>query len=56
MTRFARLGRFLQRTAPVALDAVGFAAITVGVYLLAGAWAWIAAGVLLVLAGFRAQS
>jgi hypothetical protein len=57
----ARLGprmvwRFTQRTLPVILDLTGFAAITVGVYLLFGYWAWIVAGALLVLAGFRAQS
>ena len=57
MTRLARrVGRFVQRSAPVLLDISGFAAITIGVYLLAGAYAWIVAGALLVLAGFRAQS
>ncbi len=38
------------------LDVAGFVAITVGVWLLAGEWAFIVAGGLLVLAGFRAQS
>lgn len=56
MTRRARLGRFVKSSAPVLLDASGFAAITIGVYLLAGAYAWIVAGALLVLAGFRAQT
>jgi hypothetical protein len=40
----------------VLLDLAGFAAITIGVWLLAGAWAWLAAGVLLILAGYRAQT
>ena len=56
MTRLARAGRFLQRSAPVLLDLSGFAAITIGVWFLFGAYAWIVAGALLVLAGFRAQS
>ena len=54
--RFAQAGRFLARTAPVLLDVAGFVAVTVGVWLLAGVWAWIVAGGLLILAGFRAQS
>ena len=48
--------RFLKGSLPVVLDVVGFAAITVGVYLLFGYWAWIVAGALLVLAGYRAQT
>ncbi len=52
----ARAGRFLQRSLPVVLDVAGFTAITVGVYLLAGAYAWIVAGALLILAAYRAQS
>jgi hypothetical protein len=48
--------RFTQRTLPVLLDVAGFVAITVGVWMLAGAWALIVAGLLLVLAGYRAQS
>jgi hypothetical protein len=40
----------------VLLDVAGFVAILVGVWLLAGAWAWIAAGGLLILAGYRAQT
>ncbi len=48
--------RFTKRSAPVLLDVAGFAAITVGVWLVFGAWAWIAAGGLLILAGFRAQT
>ncbi len=56
MRRLARIGRFLARAAPVLLDVAGFVAVTVGVWLLAGEWAWVAAGGLLILAGFRAQS
>ena len=48
--------RFSKRAAPVLFDVAGFAAITIGVWLLAGAWAWLAAGGLLILAGYRAQS
>ncbi len=48
--------RFTQRTSPVLLDVAGFTAITVGVWVLAGAWAWIVAGGLLILAAYRAQS
>jgi hypothetical protein len=48
--------RFTLRSLPVLLDVAGFTAITVGVWLLAGEWAFIVAGGLLVLAGFRAQS
>jgi len=40
----------------VLLDLAGFTAITVGVWLLAGEWAWIAGGLLLILAGYRAQT
>ncbi len=56
MRRLAQIGRFLVRTAPVLLDVAGFVAVTVGVYLLAGDWAWVAGGGLLILAGIRAQS
>jgi hypothetical protein len=55
-SRTLRVRRFAQRSSPVLLDLAGFTAITVGVYLLFGAWAWVVAGGLLVLAGFRAQS
>ncbi len=48
--------RFTLRSAPVLLDVAGFVAITVGVWMLAGPWAWIAAGGLLILAAYRAQS
>ena len=48
--------RFAKRSSPVLLDVAGFTAITYGVWLLAGAWAWLAAGGLLILAGYRAQS
>ncbi len=54
MTR--RLVNFTKRSLPVVLDVAGFTAITVGVWLLAGAYAWIVAGALLILAGYRAQS
>ncbi len=48
--------RFTKQSSPVLLDVAGFVAITVGVWLLAGEWAWLAAGGLLILAGYRAQS
>ena len=48
--------RFTKRSSPVLLDFAGFVAITIGVWLLAGDWAWLAAGGLLILAGYRAQS
>ena len=51
-----RLTRFLQKSAPVLLDLFGFAAITVGVWFLFGAYAWIVAGLLLILAAYRVQS
>ena len=38
---------------PVLLDVAGFVALTVGTWLLFGAWAWITAGVLLILAGIE---
>ena len=56
MASWVPVWRFTQRTLPVLLDVAGFVAITVGVWLLAGDFAWIVAGGLLVLAGFRAQS
>ena len=47
----------LKDWAPVLLDAAGFVSVTAGVYLAVGAWlALIVAGVLLVLAGYRAQT
>ncbi len=49
-------GRSIRAAAPVLLDTVGFVAVTVGVYLLAGDWAWVVGGGLLILAGYRAQS
>jgi hypothetical protein len=48
--------RFTKQSLPVVLDLVGFAAITVGIWMLFGAWAWLAAGGLLILGGYRAQS
>ena len=56
MTRLAWLWRLVKRSAPVLLDVAGFTAIVVGVWLLAGVWAWLAAGGLLILAGYRAQT
>jgi hypothetical protein len=47
--------RFTLRSSPVLLDVAGFVAIIIGVWVLAGAWAWIVGGGLLVLAGYRAQ-
>ncbi len=38
---------------PVVLDVAGFVALVVGSWLLFGAWAWLVAGVLLILAGVR---
>ena len=38
---------------PVVLDVTGFAALVVGTWFLFGAWAWITAGLLLVVAGVR---
>ncbi len=46
MTRFRAL-------MPVLLDVAGFAALVVGSWLLFGAWAWITAGLLLIVAGVR---
>ena len=51
-----RLAQFVKKSAPVLLDLFGFTAITIGVYLLAGAYAWIVAGALLILAAYRVQS
>ena len=48
--------RLVDAPWPVLLDAAGFVAITLGVWLLAGAYALIVGGVLLVLAGYRAQT
>ena len=38
---------------PVVLDVAGFVALVVGTAVLFGAWAWLAAGGLLILAGVR---
>ena len=54
--RTLQVWRFTKRSSPVLLDVAGFAAITTGVWILFGAWAWIVAGALLVLAGYRAQT
>lgn len=48
--------RFTQRSSPVLLDVAGFVATTYGVWLLARDWAWLVAGVLLILTAYRAQS
>ena len=45
-----------QALLPIILDLAAFLVIVVGVWRLAGDWALIAAGVLLILAGLRAQS
>ena len=51
-----RLVNFLKRSLPVVLDVAGFTLVSIGVWLLAGAYAWIVAGLLLILAAYRAQS
>ena len=43
----------LRASVPVLLDVAGFTALTVGTWVLFGAWAWMTAGVLLIVAGFR---
>ena len=45
-----------KKAAPVILDVLGFAAVTVGAALLWGEVAWIVAGMLLILSAMRAQS
>ncbi len=40
-----------MRYLPVVLDVAAFVALTVGTWLLFGAWAWITAGLLLIVAG-----
>ncbi len=56
MVPWVLVWRFTRQSAPVLLDLAGFVAIVVGVWSLAGSWAWLAAGGLLILAGYRAQS
>lgn len=51
-----RLWRWVKASAPVLLDVAAFAAIVIGTARLWGDWGWLAAGVLLVLAGLRASS
>ena len=41
----------MSKYLPIVLDVAGFAALVVGSWLLFGAWAWITAGALLILAG-----
>ncbi len=41
---------------PVILDVAGFTALVVGTAVLFGAWAWLTAGVLLIVAGVRFQT
>ena len=55
-TLWVPVWRFTKRSSPVLLDVAGFVAITFGVWLLAGEWAFIVAGGLLILAAYRAQS
>ncbi len=43
----------LRASVPVLLDVAGFTSLVVGTWLLAGAWAWFTAGVLLIAAGVR---
>ena len=50
-----RFTRWIKTAAPVLLDVAAFIALTIGTALLAGAWAWIVAGGLLILAGMRAS-
>ena len=38
---------------PVVLDVAGFTAAVIGTWFLFGAWAWITAAVLLIVAGVR---
>ena len=40
-----------MRYLPVVLDVAAFVALTAGTWLLFGAWAWITAGLLLIVAG-----
>ncbi len=54
-----RMPRFLTRlraSVPVLLDVAGFTALVVGTAVLFGAWAWLTAGVLLIVAGVRFQT
>lgn len=54
-----RVGRWLgvaRRGLPMVLDVAGWSLVVVGVGVLFGAWAWIAAGFVLILAGLRAGS
>ncbi len=59
-TRMARLAAYAWRRSrpalPVLLDVAGFLAIVIGTAILFGAWAWLVAGVLLILSGIRAQT
>ncbi len=41
---------------PVILDVAGFTALVVGTAVLFGAWAWLTAGVLLIVAGVRFET
>ncbi len=49
----ARYTARARRALPVLLDVAGFAALVVGTAVLFGPWAWLVAGVLLILAGVR---
>jgi hypothetical protein len=46
----------LRPALPVLLDVAAFVAITVGAARLFGDWAWLIAGLLLILAGLRSQT
>jgi len=51
-----QLPALLKKAAPVLLDIAGFVVVVIGTARLAGDWAWLVAGALLVVGGYRAQS
>jgi hypothetical protein len=51
-----QLPALLKKAAPVLLDIAGFVVIVIGTARLWGDVAWLVAGVLLVVGGYRAQS
>jgi len=53
VVNLARYTAQIRRTVPILLDVAGFAALVIGTAILFGAWAWLVAGVLLILAGVR---
>ena len=50
-----RFRLWVKTVLPVLLDVAAFLSLTIGTAILAGAWAWIVAGGLLILAGLRAS-